>query len=215
VKIPTINKSITGVYSEIALPTDIADRFVASFPNLLNLGVGQRRASAVAEADKELLDGLRESGFKLNLGFKDAGFALLAWSRAGGYYLDVGGSQLIIDGKIKLKSDSQIERFTETGIKFENGTELPTDVVVFATGLGDARNVLRRVCGDKVADQSGPIWGLNAEGEVNGVWRDLGVPGLWYMLGNLALCRFHSKHVALQIKAIEEKVFGTRYSPVV
>ena len=101
---------------------------------------------------RELLDGLRESGFKLNLGFKDAGFALLAWSRAGGYYLgnqhfdgrqkpqikslwvDVGGSQLIIDGKIKLKSDSQIERFTETGIKFENGTELLTDVVVFATG---------------------------------------------------------------------------------
>ena len=53
--------------------------------------------------------------------------------------------------------------------------------------LGDARNVLRRVCGDKVADQSGPIWGLNAEGEVNGVWRDLGVPGLWYMLGTACM----------------------------
>jgi NAD(P)H-nitrite reductase large subunit len=41
---------------------------------------------------------------------------------------------MIIDGKIKLKNDSQIAEFTETGIKFENGSELPADVVVFATG---------------------------------------------------------------------------------
>jgi hypothetical protein len=47
---------------------------------------------------------------------------------------DVGASQLIIDGKIKLKNDSHIERFTETGIKFQNGSELPADVVIFATG---------------------------------------------------------------------------------
>jgi len=93
-------------------------------------------------------------GFRTNLGIKDTGFGLLAWSKAGGYYLgmsggssircfmynffnffkDTGGSQLIAEGKIKLKHDSQIESFTETGIKFENGTELAADVVVFATG---------------------------------------------------------------------------------
>ena len=49
-------------------------------------------------------------------------------------FTDTGGSQLIAEGKIKLKSDSQIESFTETSIKFENGTELAADVVVFATG---------------------------------------------------------------------------------
>lgn len=48
---------------------------------------------------------------------------------------DVGGSQLIIDGKIKLKNDSQIAEFTETGLKFENGSELAADVVIFATGF--------------------------------------------------------------------------------
>lgn len=47
---------------------------------------------------------------------------------------DVGTSQLIIDGKVKLKNDSLIERFTKTGIKFTNGSELPADVVIFATG---------------------------------------------------------------------------------
>jgi hypothetical protein len=49
-------------------------------------------------------------------------------------YADVGASQLIIDGKIKLKNDSQISEFTERGLKFDDGSELPMDVVVFATG---------------------------------------------------------------------------------
>jgi len=159
---------------------------------------------------------------------------------------DTGASGLIAEGKIKLKSDSEIERFEEEDIVFKNGSRLRADVVVFATGyvtillsvqtcladllsrLGDARKHVERVCGKEVADRCGPIWGLNEEGELNGVWRDLGVRGLWYMIGNLALCRFHSTHLTLrtsfapgcdwslifysEIKAIEEGIFGTRYS---
>jgi hypothetical protein len=90
------------------------------------------------------------------MGEDDSGFLLMAYKKAGGYYLglhiyptystaepwlieivsetDVGASQLIIDGKIKLKNDSHIERFTKTGIKFQNGSELQADVVLFATG---------------------------------------------------------------------------------
>ena len=45
---------------------------------------------------------------------------------------DVGASQLVIDGKIKLKNDSQIARFEKDKIIFENGSELPADVVIFA-----------------------------------------------------------------------------------
>ena len=41
---------------------------------------------------------------------------------------------MIIDGKIKIKNDSQIERFTKTGLKFDNGSELEADVVMYATG---------------------------------------------------------------------------------
>lgn len=41
---------------------------------------------------------------------------------------------MIIDGKIKLKNDSQLQSFTESGLKFEDGSEIPADVVVFATG---------------------------------------------------------------------------------
>ncbi|KAF7368295.1 Flavin-containing monooxygenase [Mycena venus] len=200
------------VYWEGGPPTELADRLNASFPHLMSIQLNQRLAKIIAEDDKDILEGLRKRGFRLNMGTMDAGFSLSAWDRAGGYYIDVGASQLIIDGKIKLKNDSQISEFTETGLKFENGDEMPVDVVVFATGLGDARDGVRKVCGDAVGDKCKKIWGLNEEGEINGAWRDLGVPGLWYMIGNLALCRFHSKHVALQIKAMEEGLLGERYS---
>nr|GAT58193.1 predicted protein [Mycena chlorophos] len=202
-----------GVYSENAPPVEVADRFNASYPNALVGLMAPRMVAKLAEADKELLDGLRQRGFRLNNGYKDCGFSLAVWEHAGGYYLDVGTSQLIVDGKIKLKNDAQIAHFTPTGLAFTNGSELPADVVVFATGVGDVKDNIRKVCGDEIGNRCKPIWGLDAEGEIRGCWRDLGIPGLWYMMGNLAYCRFHSKHVALQIKAMEEKVFGPeRYS---
>ena len=47
---------------------------------------------------------------------------------------DVGASQLLIDGKIKLKNDSVIKRFTKTGFEFEDGSTVDADVILFATG---------------------------------------------------------------------------------
>ncbi|KAK7054240.1 hypothetical protein R3P38DRAFT_2856057 [Favolaschia claudopus] len=201
-----------GLYSEDAPPVDVADRMNASYPNQFVELMAPRTVSRIAEADKDLLDALQKRGFRLNRGYKGAGFQLAVWESAGGYYLDVGTSRLIADGKIKLKNDSLIERFTPTGLKFENGSELEADVVIFATGVGDVRDNIRKVCGDELTDRCKPIWGLDAEGEIQGCWRDTGLPGLWYMMGNLAYCRFHSKHVALQIKAMEEGIFTKRYS---
>jgi len=48
--------------------------------------------------------------------------------------IHTGVSQLIVDGKIKIKIDSQIERFTETELQFNNGSTLPADAVIFSTG---------------------------------------------------------------------------------
>ncbi|KAL1678256.1 hypothetical protein EV122DRAFT_212285 [Schizophyllum commune] len=201
-----------GLYTEDGPPVDVADRLNAAFPNLVMFELAKRLAIQIADADKELLDGLKRVGFRTNMGYKDAGFLLLAWERAGGYYLDVGASQLIIDGKIKLKSGPQIETFTPNGLKFDDGSELPADIVIFATGIGSVRHAIRRVCGEELTSRVKPIWGLDEEGELKGCYRDLGPKGLFAMMGNLALCRFHSKHVALQIKAMEEGVFGQRYS---
>ncbi|KAG8220803.1 FAD/NAD(P)-binding domain-containing protein [Butyriboletus roseoflavus] len=201
-------------------PTDVADRVNASYPSHVLKLVNQRVTKDIADADKELLDGLRRVGFKLAFGEDDSGLLHLAFGKAGGYYLDVGASQLIIDGKIKLKSDGPIKKFTSTGLLFEDGSTLDADVVIFATGYGDARNAYADLI--KNTDLHGKIrqiWGFDDEGEINGLAREIGEPreegnavaGLWCMLGNLALCRFHSKHVALQIKAYHENVFGIRY----
>ncbi|TFK59097.1 FAD/NAD(P)-binding domain-containing protein [Pluteus cervinus] len=204
--------AFSRLYSEVSPPTHIADRLSASFPTYMTVGLTQRSVKVIAELDKDLLEGLHKVGFRTNFGIQDTGIHFLVRTSAGGYYLDTGASQLIADGKIKLKNDSQISHFTETGIKFENGSELAADVVVFATGLGDSRDHIRSICGDEIASKCNPLWGLNAEGELNGCWRDLGLKGLWYMIGHLAWARFHSKHVALQIKAMEEGIFSTRYS---
>ncbi|KAF8656499.1 hypothetical protein AX16_002518 [Volvariella volvacea WC 439] len=206
------SRLLLSSYSENGPPTDMADRLVHSFPLCMNVGIVQRTAAQVAEFDKKLLASLKERGFRTNMGILETSIWLLVFIRLGGYYLDVGASKLIAEGKIKLKNDSQIASFTETGLKFENGSELAADVVLFATGLGDPGDIIQSICGSEVADRFGKVWGLNDEGEVNGCWRDLKVEGLWYMLGNLAMSRFHSKHVALQIKAREEGLYNGRYS---
>ncbi|KAM6503185.1 hypothetical protein JOM56_000128 [Amanita muscaria] len=201
-----------GMYAENGPSTDIADRVNASLPYFAGIGLKQQIAQKIAELDKELIDALNQSGFRTNQGIFETGLLLLAFSRNGGYYLDVGTSQLIADGRIKLKSDSQLKEFTKTGLLFEDGSELEADVAIFATGNGDIKDNIREICGDDVADRCPPLVGFDQEGELSGIARYLGTPSLWYLTGSLATCRFYSKHVALQIKAQEEGVFGSRYS---
>ncbi|CDO69820.1 hypothetical protein BN946_scf184803.g18 [Trametes cinnabarina] len=192
-----------GVY-----PPDVADRVDASLPIWINEQISKRTTHQIAEADKAILDGLRKIGFRLNFGHEDGGFLSLTRRRAGGYYLDVGASQLLIDGKIKLKNDSIIKRYTKTGVEFENGSTLDADVILFATGFASLATTIARICGEDFAQRIKPVWGLNEEGELQTAWRDTGVPNFWFMMGNLAWCRFHSKHLALQIKAQEEGLYS-------
>ena len=138
---------------------------------------------------------------------------------------------MIIDGKIGLKSDSAIKEFTKTGLEFEDGSTLDTDVVVFATGFGDYRDGFRNILSKDLGSKVKRIWGLDSSGEPRGAWRDIGVDNLWCMMGNLAMCRYHSRHVALreffivspvscgvdscgraEIKAMKEGLFTGRYS---
>lgn len=199
-------------YWEGGPPIEEADRLDNSVPILFNKLLAQRGTAIIKEKDQELLDGLVKRGYKLNFGEDGSGFLFLALKRAGGYYLDVGACQMIIDGKIKLKNGTQIERFTHKGLKFTDGSELEADVVLFATGFSDPRGPITDLVGAEEGKKIVPIWSLNAEGEIRGAWREIGLPNFWYMMGNLAWCRFFSKHLALQIKAKQEGIFGERYS---
>ena len=75
------------------------------------------------------------------------------FQRGGGYYIDVGASQLIADGKIKVKQGQEITEVNPHGLLFADGTELPADEIVFATGYENMRGTARKIFGNELADR--------------------------------------------------------------
>ncbi|AYJ51261.1 flavin-containing monooxygenase [Rhodococcus sp. P1Y] len=198
--------AMVGMYDETGPPTDTADLLGASFPFKAVPHIHQATTSAMAEADKDLLDGLRRSGFLLSTGIDGTGALMLFLQKGGGYYINVGCSELIAAGDIDIRAGVEIQRFTPHGVRLTDGTALDADIVVFATGFKGMLETARHLLGDHVADRCGPVWGLDDEGELQGIWRKSGHPGLWFMGGNLAMARYYGKFLALQIKAIEEGI---------
>ncbi|KIK66458.1 hypothetical protein GYMLUDRAFT_257766 [Collybiopsis luxurians FD-317 M1] len=200
-----------GLYYE-GCNTEYSDHINASLPFPVIKLLQQRVTPAFADTiDKDVLQNLNKVGFKTNLGPDNAGIFPLLFTKAGGYYIDTGGSQDVIDGKIKLKNGSAIKEFSESGLVFEDGHSIDADVVVFATGYGDSKDSIAPVLGQDVVDKMVPIWGLDEEGELNGVWRDTGVEGVWVAIGNLAGCRYYTKFLALQIKAMLDGILPAKF----
>ncbi|KAH7148263.1 hypothetical protein EDB81DRAFT_649417 [Dactylonectria macrodidyma] len=198
---------LKGFYRENGPDVDDADLLFHSIPAPV-LKTNQVSVTLVqGRHDAELLKGLTNAGFKLDSGPDDAGFFIKYFERGGGYYMDVGASSLIIDGKIKIKQGQEVDRVLPNGIRFADGSELEADEIVLATGYQNMRTQTRTIFGDEVADAVGDIWGFNEEGEMRMIWQRTGHPGFWFHGGNLALCRYFSKFLALQIKGLEEGVY--------
>lgn len=124
----------------------------------------------MAEADKDILDGLKRAGFKLDFGIDGAGIDRFYFTRGGGYYIDVGCSKLIIDGKIKVhQSPKGISGFTSDTLVLQDGNELKADIVVLATGYDNMKTTAQKIMGDKVASRLKDVWDLDEEGELKAV----------------------------------------------
>lgn len=195
---------LKGLYDEDSPSVEDADIFLWSMPTALMKAQQVKLTKVQQEHDKKTLDGLRAAGFALDSGPMESGLMLKYYQRGGGYYIDVGASQLIIDGKIKVKQGQEIAKILPHGIEFTDGTKLDAEEIVFATGYQNMRTQARELFGDEVADSVGDVWGLDEEGEFRTMWQKSGHPGLWFMGGNLAISRFYSRILALQIKAVEE-----------
>jgi cation diffusion facilitator CzcD-associated flavoprotein CzcO len=154
--------------------------------------------------DQELLDGLERVGFKLDFGEDNTGWQFKYLTRGGGYYFNVGCSDLIVKGDIALKQFADIDTFTVDGARMKNGETIAADLVVLATGYKRQEELVRKLFGETVATRVGTIWGFGEEQELRNMYTRTGQPGLWLIAGGLAQCRIGSKHLALQIKAIEE-----------
>lgn len=201
-----VDIGLKGLYEEHGPPVEDADLWLWAIPSTVFKAQQIKLTKVQNEHDKATLDGLTKAGFGLDNGPHDSGLFFKYFQRGGGYYIDVGASQLIVDGKIKVKQGQEITQVLPNGLEFADGTRLDADEIIFATGYQNMRTQARLIFGDEVADQVGDVWGYNEEGEFRVMWQKSGHSGLWFMGGNLGMSRYYSKILALQIKALEEGI---------
>ncbi|MEM1382915.1 MAG: NAD(P)/FAD-dependent oxidoreductase [Pseudomonadota bacterium] len=205
--------ALGALYSEQAvangITTDVADLIFASIPYKVLPAIQRPQCDETKKRDADLYRRLEAAGFLLDFGADETGLFMKYLRRGSGYYIDVGASELVADGSIKLKT-GQVERFTETGIVLADGTELPADLVVFATGYGSMNGWAAQLISQEVADKVGKCWGLGSdtpkdpgpwEGELRNMWKPTRQPGLWFHGGNLHQSRHYSQFLSLQLKA--------------
>lgn len=191
-------------YSESGPPIDIADSLNNSRPlEFLLRYVAPPAVRGLAEKDAEMLAGLADAGFQTTLGPGDGGILYKTFVNFGGYYIDKGAAQLIIDRKIPVRRDG-IASFTPSGVIYGDGTEDAADIVVFSTGYQNMRESFRPILGDEVTDSIATVWGLDETGEVRTTFRHTGHPRLWVFAGGVGPSRFHSRQVATMLQAINE-----------
>jgi putative flavoprotein involved in K+ transport len=153
--------------------------------------------------DRELLDGLERVGFKLDFGEDGTGWQFKYLTRGGGYYFNVGCSDLIVEGAIRLVQFSDITGFVAEGARMRTGATLAADLIVLATGYKGQEYLVRKLFGEDIAARVGPIWGFGDQQELRNMFTRTAQPGLWFIAGSLAQCRIYSRYLALQIKACE------------
>jgi putative flavoprotein involved in K+ transport len=210
--------ALGGLYSESAVKSGIdtatADLIFASLPYKalppLQVPVYQQ----IKERDAQFYSRLEKAGFQLDFGDDESGLFMKYLRRGSGYYIDVGASELVANGSIKLKNGA-IERVTESGLAMQDGSELHADLIVWATGYGSMNGWVAQLIDQATADTVGKCWGLGSgtskdpgpwEGELRNMWKPTQVPNLWMQGGNLHQNRHYSLCLALQLKARLEKI---------
>jgi len=212
------------LYSERAVAsgvtTDKADMIFASLPYRIMHEFQIPIYDAIKKRDKDYYDKLENAGFWLDFGDDGSGLFLKYLRRGSGYYIDVGASGLVASGDIKL-AHGNVSELTEDSVVLEDGTVLPADVVVYATGYGSMNGWAADLIGQDVADKVGKVWGLGSEttkdpgpweGEQRNMWKPTQQKALWFHGGNLHQSRHYSLYLALQLKAryegLETPVYG-------
>jgi hypothetical protein len=159
----------------------------------------------VKRLDAPLLSRLEQVGFRLEFGEDGTGWPLKFRTRGGGYYFNVGASELIADKKIRLIQAADIARFEADGLRLQDGSALQAELFVLATGYKGIDNLLAKLFGDEVAERVGRVWGFDeTTGELRNMWTRTPQPGLWFTAGAFSQARIYSRYIALQIDAIEQ-----------
>ena len=205
-------------YSEQAVQKGVtaakADLIGASMPYRILAQAQKPLWDKIREMDAGFYRDLETAGFQLDFGPDGTGLAMKYLRRGSGYYIDVGASQLVIDGRIKLVA-GQVVEITRDGLVLDNGVELAADVIVYATGYGSMNGWVADLVSQEVADKVGKVWGFGSdtpkdpgpwEGEQRNMWKPTQQDGLWFHGGNLQQSRFYSQYLSLQLKARYEEI---------
>ena len=202
-----------GLYSEQAvqsgMTTEKADLIFASLPYKILPSFQIPLYDKMKEMDADFYAGLEKAGFWLDFGTDESGLFMKYLRRGSGYYIDVGASQLISDGKIKL-AHGNVREIVADGVMLEDGTLLTADLIVYATGYGSMNGWAADLIGRDVADKVGKCWGLGSDtpkdpgpwvGELRNMWKPTQQEALWFHGGNLHQSRHYSQFLSLQLKA--------------
>lgn len=193
-----------GIYLGDGPSLEDRDLINVSVPLQLVKASHKRITDQVKEHDRPLLEGLARAGFELDFGEDGTGWPLKYRQRGGGYYFNVGCSDLIAAGRIGLVQYRDVRAFEAQGLRMADGRFLPADLVVLATGYKGPGHLVEQLFGPETAARVGPVWGFDdGTQELRNMWVRTRQPGLWFTAGAFSQCRIYSKHLARQIKAIE------------
>jgi cation diffusion facilitator CzcD-associated flavoprotein CzcO len=189
-----------SVYFE-GRPIEDADLMNVAVPYAQRIEGAKRLTALTNEMDREFLSKLQAAGFKTYQGNDDTGFTLLYARGNGGYYINVGCSDLIIQGKLGVLQAEEVETFTAEGLRRTDGTIVGYDLIVLATGFDGMQANIRHMLGDDFADRVGPVWGLDEDHVMRNMWRRTALENFWIMGGSITEARPFSRFLALEIKA--------------
>ncbi|WP_299556030.1 NAD(P)/FAD-dependent oxidoreductase [uncultured Tateyamaria sp.] len=215
---PLMEIGLGDLYSERAVEAGVttqkADMIFASLPYKILHEFQIPVYDKIKEVDADFYAGLEKAGFRLDWGADGSGLFMKYLRRGSGYYIDVGASQLIIDGKIKL-AHGQVTEVIEDSVVLDDGTKLEADLIVYATGYGSMNGWIADLVDQDTADKVGKCWGLGSdtpkdpgpwEGEQRNMWKPTQQENLWMHGGNLHQSRHYSQYLSLQIKARYEGI---------
>lgn len=225
------HKMVLGAYE---MDTAIADRLFLSLPSQVDGQLSRGMLASLAEQEPNRYADLAAAGFPV-VDSRHPQSALIhnLLERGGGHYVDVGGTKLLEEGKVGVKAGVEPVAYTPNGLRFSDGTCIDADAIVWCTGFSDLNisSHAAQILGGSPPDENAngqksrlmgpsdiaacldPTWGVDSEGEIRGMWKRHSHldDNFWIMGGYTQQHRWHSRTLALQIKAALEGILPPAY----
>lgn len=121
---------------------DAADKLILSLPAVVDGQLARGLFAMLAANEPQRYAALEAAGFPV-LDSRNPDCALMhnLLERAGGHYVDVGGTKLIEEGRVNVKAGVEPVAYTKSGLRFSDGSCVDADAIVWCTGFSDSNIV--------------------------------------------------------------------------